>query len=196
MKQGTFFRVGLWAMVGVFAIGAVMLFWLSVSGRTAGDKPYGTPFALVDQNGTSFTNEDLKGAATAIFFGYTHCPDVCPTTLYDLGGQQKKIEAKGGTLRVVFVTVDPQRDTVEVMKDYVAPLGADVVALTGSSENIAEMLKGWGIYAAKVGEGADYSMDHSAQTILLDTNGSFVGTIAYGEDPASEQAKLDKLAGV
>lgn len=199
MNTTTMIRTGLWAMAALIAGVMAAVFFIASTGSgspTSGEGPYGSSFQLVDQNGTPVTEADLRGTPAAVFFGFTHCPDVCPTTLYELSGYQKQIAAEGGELKVVFVTVDPERDTPPVMKDYVAAVSPDITALTGSPENVAAMLKGWGVYSRKVGEGADYTMDHTATTFLLDADGALAGTLAYGEDPETAKAKLERLTGV
>ncbi|UIJ70538.1 SCO family protein [Aurantimonas sp. HBX-1] len=199
MNTTTMIRTGLWAMAALIAGVMAAVFFIASTGSgspTAGEGPYGSSFQLVDQNGAPVTEADLRGTPAAVFFGFTHCPDVCPTTLYELSGYQKQIAAEGGELKVVFVTVDPERDTPPVMKDYVAAVSPDITALTGSPENVAAMLKGWGVYSRKVGEGADYTMDHTATTFLLDADGALAGTLAYGEDPETAKAKLERLTGV
>lgn len=197
MNGLSLFRAGLWAVVALLAgaVAALILFYAPV-GPVSGEGPFGTPFALVDQNGAAITEADLKGTPSAVFFGFTHCPEVCPTTLYELAGHQKRLKQEGKDLQVVFVTVDPERDTPEILKDYVAAVGPDITAITGAPDKIAAMLKGWGVYAAKVGEGPDYSMDHTATTFLLDADGALAGTLAYGEAPDTARAKLDRLVGL
>ena len=199
MNTTTMIRTGLWAMAALIAGVMAAVFFIASTGSgspTSGEGPYGSSFQLVDQNGAPVTEADLRGTSAAVFFGFTHCPDVCPTTLYELSGYQKQIAAEGGELKVVFVTVDPERDTPPVMKDYVAAVSPDITALTGSPENVAAMLKGWGVYSRKVGEGSDYTMDHTATTFLLDADGALAGTLAYGEDPETAKAKLERLTGV
>lgn len=190
-------RLGLWALVALLLGAVVALVFLYGQGgpRTAGE-PYGTPFRLVDQNGAPITEGELRGRPSAVFFGFTHCPEVCPTTLYELSGQQQRLKEAGKDLRVVFVTVDPERDTPDILKDYVTAVGPDITAITGAPDDIAAMLKGWGVYSAKVGEGADYSMDHTATTFLLDADGALAGTLAYGENSDTARAKLDRLVGL
>jgi protein SCO1/2 len=200
MSTTTMIRTGLWAMAALIAgaMAAVFLVYGSAGtgGSTVAEGPYGSPFQLVDQDGTPVTEADLRGTPAAVFFGFTHCPDVCPTTLYELSGYQKQIAAEGGRLQVVFVTVDPERDSPAIMKDYVSAVSPDITALTGSPENVAAMLKGWGVYSRKVGEGEDYTMDHTATTFLLDADGALAGTLAYGENPETAKAKLERLTGV
>ncbi|MEF2553434.1 SCO family protein [Aurantimonas sp. A2-1-M11] len=190
-------RAALWATVALIAGAAVALALMYAQGGPGrSGQTYGSSFALVDETGQPFTETDLRGKPTAVFFGFTHCPDVCPTTLYELAGYQKQLSAEGGDLQVVFVTVDPERDTPDVMKSYVEAVSPDIKALTGSPEKVAAMLKGWGVYSRKVGEGDDYTMDHTATTFLIDEQGELAGTLAYGESPDTALAKLERLAGV
>ncbi|MEF2546991.1 SCO family protein [Aurantimonas sp. E1-2-R+4] len=197
MNSVSILRVGLWALVALL-VGAVvaLVFLYGQGGRNTAEGPFGTPFALVDQNGAAITEADLTGKPSAVFFGFTHCPEVCPTTLYELAGYQRQLKQEGKDLRVVFVTVDPERDTPEILKDYVEAIGADITAITGAPDKIAAMLRGWGVYSAKVGEGPDYSMDHTATTFLLDADGALAGTLAYGEKSDTARAKLDRLVGL
>ena len=196
MQTRKIIQTGLWAVVALVA-GALVVTYLNLSSQgVAANAPYGTPFTLVDQNGETFKSEQLAGEPYALFFGYTHCPDVCPTTLYELAGRQEAIEKKGGDFQIVFVTVDPERDTPGMMKEYVEAVSPKIVALTGEKTDIAKTAKGWGAYFAKQGEGDDYLMDHTATTFLIDAKGRLAGTIAYGEDPKTVTAKLDKLSGV
>lgn len=195
MRGITIVRIGLWAMVALFGGAAAALYFV-YDGKppVSEEAAYGTPFALIDQNGAPITESSLEGKPSAIFFGFTHCPDICPTTLAELGAQQKALEAEGKALNVVFVTVDPERDTAAILKDYVGAVSPGITAITGEPAKVAAMLDGWGIQHKKVGEGADYTMDHTASTILLDSAGRFVGTIAYGENPKTAKDKLDRLA--
>lgn len=197
MNSISILRAALWALVALLAgaVAALVLLYGPV-GPVRGEGPYGSPFDLVDQNGAPITDAELKGTPSAVFFGFTHCPEVCPTTLYELAGHQKRLREAGEDLRVVFVTVDPERDTPATLKDYVAAVGPDITAITGAPDKIAAMLKGWGVYAAKAGEGPDYSMDHTATTFLLDADGALAGTLAYGEAPDTARAKLDRLGGL
>jgi protein SCO1/2 len=156
--------------------------------------PIGGAFSLTDQSGAPFSNGDLLGKPYAIFFGYTHCPDVCPTTLFELSRALAKLGPDAERLRVVFVTVDPARDTPDFLKEYLTAFDRRIVALTGSDKEIAEAAKTFRIFYQKVAaEDGDYTMDHSASVILMDAAGSFVGTISYGEDSEKMLAKLRRL---
>ncbi|MBO0663440.1 SCO family protein [Jiella sp. CQZ9-1] len=189
-------RASLWAMVLLIA-GALTFLYVDMSNRgAAADGAYGTPFTLVDQNGKTFSSKELAGKPYALFFGYTHCPDVCPTTLFELASRRQKIETRGGEFGIVFISIDPERDTPAILKDYVNAVDPHIIALTGKSADIAKVAKGWGAYYRKQGTGEDYLMDHTATTFLIDAKGDLAGTLAYGEDPKAVTGKLDKLAGV
>ena len=160
-----------------------------------GSEPYGAPFALVDQKGAPITEAAFRGHPSAVFFGFTHCPEVCPTTLFELDGWLKKLGDEGKDLRAYFVSVDPERDTVELMDSYVGNVSDRITGITGDPDKVHAMAKAFGIYWRKVElEGGDYTMDHTASVILLDGDGAFAGTIAYGENPDSALAKLKRLA--
>ena len=156
--------------------------------------PIGGPFALTDQNGEPFSSADLKGKPYAIFFGYTHCPDICPATLFEMSTALENLAADADKLGMVFVTVDPARDTPEFLKDYLSAFDPRIVGLTGTEEDIAATAKAFHTVYKKVpGDDGDYSMDHSASVILMDAEGQFVGTISYGEDADSRLKKLRQL---
>ena len=131
---------------------------------------------------------------SAVFFGFTHCPDVCPTTLMETAGWIEALGADAAKMRFVFVTVDPERDTPEVMNDYIAAFSDKIIGVTGDPEKVHAMVKDYKIVSRKVPlEGGDYTMDHTASVLLLDANGSFVGTIARDEAPDAAIGKLRRL---
>ena len=196
MRGIALFRIGLWAFVALCAGAAISVYYYgSETGQE--EAAYGSPFSLVDQNGAAITEAAMRnGKPSAVFFGFTHCPDVCPTTLAELAGYQKALKQDGKDLQVVFVSVDPERDTPTVLKNYLGAVSPDITAITGEPAKVAAMLKGWGVYAKKVGDGPEYAMDHTATTFLLDSAGRFSGTIAYGENPKTAREKLDRLAAL
>jgi protein SCO1/2 len=158
-------------------------------------KAYGAPFTLVDQNGQAITEAAFRGQPSAVFFGFTHCPEVCPTTLFEMTGWLDKLGDEGKNIRAYFVTVDPERDTAEVMKSYVGNVSERITGITGEPDKVLAMAKSFGIFSRKVDlEGGDYTMDHTASVILLDSKGDFAGTIAYEEDPDTALAKMKRLA--
>lgn len=154
----------------------------------------GGPFSLINQHGTKVTEADFEGHPTALFFGYTFCPDVCPTTLFEMTKWLAEIGSDADKLKVYFVTVDPQRDTQELLAAYLSAFDPRINGLTGSSEAIAEMTKAYRIHTRKVPLDDDgYIMDHTASIYLLNSDAAFTGTIAYAEDPDIALAKLRRL---
>ncbi|UYZ06423.1 cytochrome oxidase assembly protein Sco [Agrobacterium salinitolerans] len=192
-------RIVLWAVVLVLA-GVVS--WLTIEMTKTREQmvetAYGVPFQLTAQNGQPITEKAFQGKPTALFFGFTHCPEVCPTTLFELNGWMEKVDPAGDRLQAYFVSVDPERDTPEIMQQYVSNVSKRITGITGPADKIAETLKGYRIYAKKVlvdekDPNGDYTMDHTASVILLDANGRFAGTIAYGENPDVAEQKLQNL---
>jgi protein SCO1/2 len=155
--------------------------------------PIGGPFKLTTQDGKPFTDETLKGKPFAVFFGFTHCPEVCPTTLYDLTQDLAALGKDADNLRVAFVTVDPARDTPELMKTYLASFDPRIVGLTGTEEEIAAAAKAYKVYYRKVPTDSDYTMDHTATIFLMDSKGDFYGTSNFQESQDIRRGKLKKL---
>jgi len=156
----------------------------------------GGSFRLVDQNGKTVTDADLKGKWSLVYFGYTHCPDACPTALNDLAIALDQLGPKREAVRSVFITVDPERDTPEVLKDYVASFDAPILALSGSPEEIARAAKAYRVYYAKHPEpGGDYSMDHSSVIYVMDPEGRFTASFTHESAPEQISERLKKLIG-
>ena len=154
----------------------------------------GGPFRLVDQNGKTVTDADLKGKWSLIYFGYTHCPDACPTALNDIAVALDELGPKRAAVRPVFITVDPERDTPEVLKAYVTAFDAPILALTGTPEEIAQAAKGYRVYYAKHPEaGGDYSMDHSSVIYVMDPQGRFTASFTQQNPPEEIAERLKKL---
>lgn len=184
-------------LVGMLVITAAGIGWLTFDWyRTMNSgEPFGDPFTLVDQRGDEITEAAFRGAPSVVFFGFTHCPEVCPTTLFELDGLLKQLGDEGKDIRAYFVTVDPERDTAEIMDAYVSNVSDRITGITGDPEKVAAMAKSFGIYWKKVElEGGDYTMDHTASVLMLKRNGDFAGTIAYEENPETALAKLKRLA--
>ncbi|OJF91473.1 SCO family protein [Pararhizobium antarcticum] len=192
-------RIVLWAAVLVVA---AVLGWLSyemtASKDSAASGPFGVPFDLVAQDGKPITQAAFTGKPTALFFGFTHCPEVCPTTLFELNGWLEKVDPDGTKLQAYFISVDPERDTPDILGQYVSNVSKRITGISGSPDKVMEMVKGFRVYAKKVPldeakpEG-DYTMDHTASVFLLDGAGRFTGTIAYGENPDTALKKLENL---
>jgi protein SCO1/2 len=154
----------------------------------------GGPFRLVDQNGNSVTDADLKGKWSLVYFGYTHCPDACPTALNDIAIALDQLGPKREAVRSVFITVDPERDTPEVLKEYVTSFDAPILALSGSPEEIARAAKAYRVYYAKHPEaGGDYSMDHSSVIYVMDPEWRFTASFTHQSTPEEIAERLKKL---
>jgi protein SCO1/2 len=154
----------------------------------------GGPFQLIDQNGKPFTEADLKGKWHLVFFGYTHCPDTCPTALNEISLAMDKIGKKRDEVDVVFITVDPERDTPEALKSYVQSFDAPVVALSGSPDQVAQAAKAYRVYYAKHPRAdGGYDMDHSAVIYIMDPQGRFTATLTPDATADAMAERLQKL---
>lgn len=135
----------------------------------------GGPFRLVDQDGRRVTEADFRGRPFLVFFGFTHCPDICPTALFEMSEVLRRLGPDAEKTAVLFVSVDPERDTPEKLKEYLSSFHPRIVGLTGSPQEIADVEKAYRVYAKKVPlEGGGYTMDHSAIVYLMDKDGRFV----------------------
>ena len=185
-------------LVGIVVLMVAGTGWLMFDSyrKKHGGEPFGAAFTLVDQKGVEITEAAFRGHPTAVFFGFTHCPEVCPTTLFELDGWLKKLGDEGKDIRAYFVSVDPERDTAELMDTYVSNVSDRITGITGDADKVHAMAKSFGIYWRKVDlGGGDYTMDHTASVLLLDRSGDFAGTIAYGESAQTALEKLKRLAG-
>jgi protein SCO1/2 len=150
----------------------------------------GGPFTLTTQDGKTLTDKDLRGAPFLLFFGFTHCPDVCPTKLFEISEALRAAGAKGDKLRALFVSVDPERDTPEVMKNYLGSFDPRIIGLTGDRAAIDATVKAYRAYAKKVPlKDGDYTMDHTALVYLMDKRGEFVGAFNIEQPPAQAAAE-------
>jgi protein SCO1 len=135
----------------------------------------GGPFHLEDENGKPFTDQDMKGRPYLVFFGFTHCPDICPTTLFDISQILRKLGPDADRAGALFITVDPERDTPAAIKDYLSNFDPHLRGLTGDQASVDAAIKAYRVYAKKVPlQGGDYTMDHTAIVYLMDKNGQFV----------------------
>lgn len=155
---------------------------------------FGGPFNLIKHTGDPITEAALAGRNHAIFFGFTHCPDICPTTLMQTAGWLKELGDEAKNIDFYFVTVDPERDTPEILNDYVMAFDPRITGITGSGEEISKTIKSYRVYAQRVdlGEG-DYTMDHSAAVLLFSRSGDLMGTISFSENEETAIAKLRRL---
>ena len=181
-------------LAGLVVFLAVFLYATGQLGTRAPSAGIGGPFALTDQNGKPITDADLKGKPSLVFFGYTHCPDVCPTTLFDISEVMRALGPDADRAAALFISVDPDRDTSAVLKDYLSSFDPHVRAATGDQANLAKVEKEYRVYAKKVptGKNGDYSMDHSAIVYLMDKSGRFVAPFRLDRKPDESAAELRK----
>jgi protein SCO1/2 len=153
--------------------------------ETSGKALIGGPFTLVDQTGKAVTDKDFRGRYMLVFFGFTHCPDVCPAELQVMADTLNELGPKASEFVPVFITLDPERDTPEAVGAYVKNFGANFIGLTGSPEEIAEVAKAYRVSFSKFypngqDDNTNYSIDHSTLLYLMDKNGDYVTHFNYG----------------
>jgi protein SCO1/2 len=186
-------RIWLWVAVAVLGlgVGAGTLFLRQPQPQASS---FGqASFSLLDQNGAPVDETILKGQPSVLFFGFTHCPEVCPTTLAEMATWFEQLGEEGRDLKGFFASIDPERDTPQILGEYVGWVPR-VTGLTGDPAQIAKLAKAWGVYYARQPlDDGGYTMDHTASVFLLDAQGQFQGTIAYGEDSATALGKLRNL---
>ncbi len=181
-------------VIGLGILSAALVLTLSPSRPTA-TSAVGGPFTLTDHNGQTVTEKDFAGEPHLVFFGFTHCPDVCPTTLFQLSELLKATGEEGRNLRALFITVDPERDTPEVMKSYVSSFDERIIGLTGNQAAVDAAVKTFRAYARKAPTGdGDYTMEHSSVVYLMGADGQFIGTVNLSVAPEeAAQDLLDKI---
>jgi protein SCO1/2 len=190
----------LWLVLGAFLAGLVLCFGAIM--LLAGPRSsvpvlqaaqIGGPFRLLDQDGKAITDQDLKGKPFLVFFGFTRCPDVCPTTLFDVSEVMRSLGPDADRTAALFVTVDPERDTAASLKDYLASFDPHVRGLTGDPAALAAVAKAYRVYYKKVPlDGGDYTMDHTAIVYLMDKDGRFVSPFSLKRKPEIAAAELRK----
>jgi protein SCO1/2 len=175
-------------------VGLVIMLWAlgGLRGVTA-PAAIGGPFQLTDQAGQTVTDQNLKGKPTLIFFGFTHCPDVCPTSLFEISEVLKAMGKDADRVNALFVSVDPERDTAAAMKDYLSSFDPHLQGLTGNPESIAKVLSAYRVYSKKVPlKDGDYTMDHTALIYLMDRDGRFVSPFNLKRTPAEAATDLKR----
>jgi len=182
------------AFAASLLVGLLVMLWAlgGVRGVTA-PAAIGGPFQLTDQSGQTVTEKSLQGRPTLIFFGFTHCPDVCPTALFEISELLHAMGNDADRVNAYFVSVDPERDSKEAIKDYLSSFDPHLKGLTGDPEAIAKVLSAYRVYAKKVPlKDGDYTMDHTALTYLMDRDGKFVAPFNLNRPPEVAAAELKK----
>jgi protein SCO1/2 len=150
---------------------------------------------LIDHTGKKFVSQTLKNQPSLIFFGFTHCPEVCPTTLSQLSEITDKLKTKIITTNIIFITLDPKRDTQEHLKDYISNFNENVIGITGNIINIKKLADNWGVFYETINSSKDdYTLNHTATVFMLDKKGNYKGTIAWGENENSIVQKITNLS--
>ena len=179
--------------VAALAFGAGLALRVAMADRGAAvaGADLGAPFSLVDHDGRPITEAAFTGRPSLLFFGFAHCPEVCPTTVYDIETWMAELALGEDELGAFFVTVDPERDTPGFLGDYLRQLSDRIVGISGEPEAVWDLARSWRVYWQKrpLGNG-DYTIDHFASVFVLDADGRVVDLISYGEDPASAKAKI------
>ena len=187
-------RRALWlgTLLAVLAVGvAGFLIYRNNQTQAASLPTLGAPFSLIDSDGQPITEAAFAGRPTALFFGFTHCPEICPVSLFEVSTLMDELGAEKRDLQAFFISVDPERDIPELMGNFIAPFRDNIRGITGPLPDIEALAGSWGVYIKKVPlDDGDYTVDHTASVILVDRKGRFRGTIAYREN---HQTALDKL---
>ena len=182
------------AFAASLAVGLLITLWmLGGLQKVAAPAAIGGPFQLVDHNGKTVTEQNLKGKPTLIFFGFTHCPDVCPTALFEMSELLRAMGKDGDRVNAFFVSVDPERDSVAKMKDYLSSFDPRLKGLTGDPAAVEKVVTGYRVYAKKVPlKDGDYTMDHTALVYLMDREGRFVRPFDIKRKPEDAATDLKR----
>ena len=188
-------RVVAWgAVAGAVRAGLLHLGYLKDSrAQLPGAARFGAPFQLTSHEGRPFSSGQLEGKPYALFFGFTNCPDVCPTTLLEMSNHLAALGPDGDSLTVLFITVDPERDTAEHLKAYLASFDPRIVGLTGNLVEIASVVHAYHAFYEKVPTSSGYTMNHTATVYLIDRKGGLAGTLNHREPEGTQREKLRRL---
>jgi protein SCO1 len=189
-------RIALWGAVAMFVAVLGWQVFEVVQRPPNAAIAIGTPFDLARADGGRVASTELEGKPYAVFFGFTHCPEVCPTTLYGLSQLLPTLGPAAADLRVFFITVDPARDTAPFLANYLANFDPRIEGLVPTAPELPSLAKGFRVFYEKVPTSdGEYTMNHTASVFLFGRDGTFAGTLAYGEDMAISKAKLARLIG-
>lgn len=178
---------------GLVALGVAAAVTLVPQAAQVATSSVGGPFTLTNQDGQRVTERDFAGATHLVFFGFTHCPDVCPTTLQQITDVLQALGPKGRDTRALFIAVDPERDTPAALKTYLASFDPRIVGLTGTPEEVAAAVKAYRAYVRKVPtKGEDYTMEHTAIVYIVDGQNRFLNALNLSRPPEQSAAELAK----
>jgi protein SCO1 len=181
------------AFTASLLIGLLIMLWALGGARGVTAAAIGGPFQLTDQSGTIVTDKSLQGRPTLVFFGFTHCPDVCPTSLFEMSEVLRAMGKDADRVNAYFITVDPERDTAAAMKDYLSSFDPHLKGLTGDPAAVAKVTAEYRVYSKKVPlKDGDYTMDHTALVYLMDRDGKFVAPFNLNRKPEEAAADLKR----
>ena len=182
------------AFAASLVLGLLIVFWaMGGVSKVAQPAAIGGPFQLTDQNGKAVTDKSLKGKPTLIFFGYTHCPDVCPTSLFEISEVLRAMGRDADKVNAIFISVDPERDTPAAMKDYLSSFDPHLEGLSGDLAETAKVITSYRVYAKKVlTKDGDYTMDYTALIYLMDRDGRFVSPFNLKRTPEEAAVELKR----
>ena len=194
MKTLKFIRILTWSLIGLITIGLGSLLLAPQKDAGSGVASVGGPFRLISHDGVMIDSTALKGKPFALFFGFTHCPDICPTSMLEISNDLNALGQSAKGFQVYFVTVDPERDTAPILKDYTASFDARIIGLIPQNEDeLSAITKSYRAMYRRVPTPSSYTMDHTASIYLMDANGAFFGTLDSQDKPENRQAKLKRL---
>lgn len=198
MTGGRSLTLVLAVAVALLALGAGFALRQLTDARTpaVAGTALGEPFDLLDQDGNPITEAAFQGRPTLLFFGFTHCPEICPTTVHDMETWLTDLDVAPGAIGAYFVTVDPERDTPGFLRDYLEPQSDRIVGITGPPDAVWDMARSWRVYFQKrpLGDG-EYTMDHYASVFVLNSAGEVVDLIPFATDPGAAKAKIEAVLG-
>jgi protein SCO1/2 len=196
MRRGLWLQIAAAALISIAAGLAVLLGSTGVLPPSVEQIRIGGAFRLMSHRGTIVDSRDLAGRPYAVFFGFTHCPVICPTTLYDLGNDLESLGPAGAGLQIYFITVDPERDRPELLAQYLSGFDPRIVGLVPTGAELASVARAFlEFYEKAPTSDGGYTMNHTASVYLLDANGRFAGTLAPSEEATTRRQKLRRLVG-
>jgi protein SCO1/2 len=178
------------SLLGFIALAAALILYAEMIRPPPAAAAIGGPFELIDQDGQRVTDATYRGKFLLVYFGYTYCPDACPTALNDMAEALDGLGKLRARVQPLFITIDPERDTPAVLKPYTAAFDAGIIGLTGAAEQIAKVAAEYRVYYRRDGAGGDYGMAHSSVIYLIDPSGRFVTNFGHATAPETIRARL------
>ena len=191
-----------WAWVALAALVSTLTAWTALNFKGGPDvtrafqASIGGPFRMTTHDGRVITDKDLRGKPFAIFFGFTQCPDVCPTTMLEVARLLELLGPDADKIRFLFVTVDPERDTADLLKHYLSSFDKRIIGLRGTAEDTAELARAYRVFYSKVPTKESYTINHTATMYVMNAEGRFAKSLAFGEDEKVRLRKIKDVLGI